>query len=563
MARRKLSSTDTATAGALILSVKPTAVGRTNKNLKFVQNYLVRFGYLEPPFRQGVLDRKTAIALRRYQTWYGMQPTGAFTAATRRSMAQPRCGVADILHPRAGTVADSVGSHLDGDPPHCFSVGCAWDHHEITFAFDHGTGDVAGTQEYQAVRSALLTWQAIAPLTFTEVALSKSPDVVIDWRDATDPDSSMVGGGVAHADFPPGCSQVVTSPPLPLHFDDSEHVWTIGAAVGQIDIETTALHELGHIIGLYHSYEGENVMYAYTSENFTKRVPTDCDIDGVIALYPAVEIWRGGWTKNWTHFVPFALNGQPHLLSYKTGTGEVDFDRLTAGGTQTVWETTWTKGWSHFTPFVLNGKPYMLSYKKNTGEVDIDRILPNGTELVWEGTWTKGWSHFVPFVLNGQPHMLSYKVGTGEVDFDRLTASGTQTVWETTWTKGWSHFMPFVLNGKPHMLSYKKNTGEVDIDRIMLNGTQLIWEGTWTKGWSSFVPITQRRGPCFLSYKTATGEVDVDRINVNGQGTKTIAEKTWTKGWTHFVPFQLGGRWHELGYKFGSGIVAIDRFWAE
>jgi hypothetical protein len=467
MARRKVSTTDASTAGTLILSVKPTAVGRTNKSLKFIQDFLVRFGYLEPKFRPGVLDRKTANALKRYQTRYGIRPTGAFTVATRQSMAQSRCGMPDILHSRASTVADSVASHVGGDS-HCFDIGCGWDRHEVTFAFDNGTGDVAATQEFQAVRNAFLTWQRIAPLTFTEVALSANPNVVIDWRNAADPDLSMVGTAIAHSDFPPGCSVIVTGLPLPLHFDDSEHLWTIGAAAGQIDVETTALHELGHILGLYHSFEPENVMYAFTSANFTKRVPTDCDIDGIIALYAAVEIWRGSWTKNWSHFVPFVLNGQPHMLSYKTGTGEVDFDQLTASGTQTVWETTWTKGWSHFMPFVLNGKPHMLSYKKNTGEVDIDRIMLNGTQTIWEGTWTKGWSVFVPITQRRGPCFLSYKTATGEVDVDRINVNGqgSTTIAEMSWTKGWTHFVPFQLGGRWHELGYKFGSGIVAIDRF-------------------------------------------------------------------------------------------------
>ena len=124
MARRTVSTTDTSTADTLILSVKPTAVGRTNKSLKFVQNYLVRFGYLEPKFRPGVLDRKTANAIKRYQTRYGIQPTGAFTVATRRSMAQPRCGVPDILHPRA-RLSLTLWVRTLTETTKLFSVGCA------------------------------------------------------------------------------------------------------------------------------------------------------------------------------------------------------------------------------------------------------------------------------------------------------------------------------------------------------------------------------------------------------------------------------------------------------
>ena len=98
----------------------------------------------------------------------------------------------------------------------------------------------------------------------------------------------MVGGVLAHADFPPGCSVVTNSLPKPVHFDDTEHTWNIGAAPNTFDVETVALHELGHILGLAHSNVAGSVMFPTVSSNFTKRALTQDDIDGVRSLYPGV-----------------------------------------------------------------------------------------------------------------------------------------------------------------------------------------------------------------------------------------------------------------------------------
>jgi hypothetical protein len=95
----------------------------------------------------------------------------------------------------------------------------------------------------------------------------------------------MVGGTLAHADFPPGCSVVTNSLPKPVHFDDSEHTWTIGATAGAFDVETVGLHELGHILGLAHSAVSGAVMFPTVADNFTLRALTADDVAGIQALY--------------------------------------------------------------------------------------------------------------------------------------------------------------------------------------------------------------------------------------------------------------------------------------
>ena len=57
--------------------------------------------------------------------------------------------------------------------------------------------------EFQAVRNAFATWAGVVNFTFTEVAPNANPDILIGWRPANDPDHNMVGGILAHADFPP------------------------------------------------------------------------------------------------------------------------------------------------------------------------------------------------------------------------------------------------------------------------------------------------------------------------------------------------------------------------
>ena len=149
--------------------------------------------------------------------------------------------------------------------------------------------------EFDAVRTAFGTWSAAAPVTFTEVGGgTQHPDVMIGWRPAEDPDVSMVGNVHAHAAYPPSCSG--PDLPKPIHFDETETTWAIGAVRGAIDVETVALHEIGHILGLGHSSVPGTVMASGTAPNSTERVLADDDLAGIRQLYPPHRLAAGTYT---------------------------------------------------------------------------------------------------------------------------------------------------------------------------------------------------------------------------------------------------------------------------
>ena len=136
------------------------------------------------------------------------------------------------------------------------------------------------------MRRAFASWSAVVQISFREVGTGDSPDIFIDWTQANCGDTNMTGGVLAHADYPPGCGFYGNALPRPLHFDDEEHTWCIGAVADQFDVETVALHEIGHILGLSHSSVAGAVMFPTVSANATNRVLAADDIEGVRRLYP-------------------------------------------------------------------------------------------------------------------------------------------------------------------------------------------------------------------------------------------------------------------------------------
>ena len=196
---------------------------------------------------------------------------------TRERVTTRRCAMPDR--------ADQTG----------FALRCSWTRTNLTYAFDRGTADIAGTGEFEAVAAAFSTWAAVSPFTFTEVAASQAPDIVVGWRDATDPDYPLMDQ-LAHSDYPPGCSVISSALPKPLHFNDSQNSWAVGQASFSYDVEPVALHELGHILGLEHSDVSEAVMQPSISVRVIRRVLAPDDLAGIRQLYPGVLPTEGVYT---------------------------------------------------------------------------------------------------------------------------------------------------------------------------------------------------------------------------------------------------------------------------
>jgi len=252
-----------------ILAIPHLREGDHHEDVSYVQSYLKHYGYFAEGASptDGKLDEPTCSGLRKFQKFYNIPETGELDTATKQAIAEPRCGMPDNVK--------SLESEIIG----------AWDHRNIKYTFGNFTQRFTPAVTRGAIRRAFDTWAgAGVGLTFTEVGANASPDIRVEWRPAADPDHSMVGNVLAHADFPPPNNS--SGPPLPLHFDDEEHLWVNGAVVGGIDLETVALHEIGHCLGMLHSPAVRAaVMYPSISSNKTARVLSDDDLDGITRLY--------------------------------------------------------------------------------------------------------------------------------------------------------------------------------------------------------------------------------------------------------------------------------------
>ncbi|KAI3872531.1 hypothetical protein MKX03_012230 [Papaver bracteatum] len=120
-------------------------------------------------------------------------------------------------------------------------------------------------------------------------------------------------GTLAHAFSPPNGR---------FHLDGAED-WIVDGDVSTttirsaVDLESVAVHEIGHLLGLGHSSVEESIMYPTISSRKKKVVLRDDDIQGIKVLY------GGNPNYNGTSLIPSSTTTQSHQEREESSNGGV------------------------------------------------------------------------------------------------------------------------------------------------------------------------------------------------------------------------------------------------
>jgi len=166
-------------------------------------------------------------------------------------------------------MADGV---VIANPPDTSNTGAGTSDFDANVSADAGVGGQAAARA--AIRRALATWEAATDIHFLEVADNgtafNGAGAIGDIRFGG---HNFAGSTLAHGYYPPPNGVTAAGD---IHFDGGFNWWAGAAAPpgGSYDLESVALHEIGHAIGLTHAAAGGDVMDPTIGSGTTERVLT-------------------------------------------------------------------------------------------------------------------------------------------------------------------------------------------------------------------------------------------------------------------------------------------------
>ncbi|KZV27082.1 metalloendoprotein 1-like [Dorcoceras hygrometricum] len=263
-----------------------------------LKKYFQYFGYLNSSSADfsDEFDDPFESAVKIYQLNFNLDTTGVIDAPTLKHIVQPRCGNPDVVNGtstmRFGKPSNTNSTIHTVGHYSFFPSRPRWpdSKSELTYAF------LPENQVPETVQSlfsrAFDRWSEVSPLTFRQITSFRQADIKIGFFSGDHGDGEPfdgVLGTLAHA-FAPTVGR--------LHLDNDEN-WVIdgnfitAAPLSAVDLESVAVHEIGHLLGLGHSSVEEAIMYPSIRSGVRKVELANDDITGIQELYGSNPNFNG------------------------------------------------------------------------------------------------------------------------------------------------------------------------------------------------------------------------------------------------------------------------------
>ncbi|GFP96152.1 metalloendoproteinase 1 [Phtheirospermum japonicum] len=257
------------------------------QGLAKLKKYFQLFGYINNSYGNfsDDFDDYLEAAVRNYQLNFNLNATGELDAPTLKHIVRPRCGNPDIVN---GTSTMHTVAHYSFFPNRP-----RWPPGRTRLIYAFRPANQLSAAVRAAFRRAFDRWTEVTTLTFVETATSyDGADIRIGFYAGEHGDGEPfdgVLGTLAHAFSPPVGR---------LHMDGEEN-WLVDGdvlnspGVSAVDLESVAVHEIGHLLGLGHSSVEEAIMYPTISSGTRKVELASDDIMGIQELYGSNPNYNG------------------------------------------------------------------------------------------------------------------------------------------------------------------------------------------------------------------------------------------------------------------------------
>ncbi|XP_060090870.1 stromelysin-1-like [Heteronotia binoei] len=241
------------------------SVRREEERSRLIQKYLEKYYNFTYDGQQDVKwkDGNSMVRkIREMQEFIGLEVTGELDSKTLEVIQKPRCG-----NPDMGDFA-----FFGGQPK--------WEKKDLTYKILNYTPDMKEADVVKAIEKAFQAWSQVTPLTFRRSDESTA-DIMISFAHREHGDFNPfdgAGGTLAHA-YAPSNTNIGGD----AHFDEDEN-WTKDQHGSNLFV--VAAHEFGHSLGLFHSKDGNALMYpVYKSLQNNQPILSRDDIEGIQQLY--------------------------------------------------------------------------------------------------------------------------------------------------------------------------------------------------------------------------------------------------------------------------------------
>uniref|UniRef100_A0A0K0FJW9 FI21212p1 (inferred by orthology to a D. melanogaster protein) n=1 Tax=Strongyloides venezuelensis TaxID=75913 RepID=A0A0K0FJW9_STRVS len=228
-----------------------------------------RYGYLKSgklkDKKENIKRRRLRRAIVKFQKFVGLNRTGYLDNDTTKMIRKSRCGNKDIYRKGRGRRYVFEGSH--------------WGKINISWTITQHSSKFPRHLVYRTLTRAFGVWQKDTPLTFL-YSKNEPADIKVGFykrQHGDDEEFDGPGGILGHGYFPRYGGEV--------HFDDDEY-FSVNHQRQGISLFSTAVHEIGHSLGLKHSYRIDSIMrpFYHLSPLRYLKLGRD-DIEGIFHIY--------------------------------------------------------------------------------------------------------------------------------------------------------------------------------------------------------------------------------------------------------------------------------------